>query len=277
MGACCTKTQKLDLTRLDLTEVFSDYIWNKLYPEDVGKLKAAMTRRSKCKVEIRWEYLQKTSSTEWHDRAQDIDKEPEEPVCMHFAHYENSTGEEQKFSFGAERETVSSATFEFLESYTIGKEASIEIGIPDYLKIGAGVNEEVTMEKSNSKTFETRLQWSINSDISVNVGQKTKAEMKIVEKKTLSDFTVVSKMSYNDTKETNRRRLPYVIRDKDDNVLSVGSILNLEAPFRGRLPEKCEMVTFEDGGRTMVIRVSGTCKSITWQEQHVKVESEKLP
>lgn len=299
-------THNEQMFNLNLEEILEKYTW-KRYKSDKGFIKNLFTRKSNYYVDIRWGYLEFTHKTTRFDIRPDVaDMVPAEiatssgssggksaakkspsrspggskEVILYKSDYENDTPLDQKYTFSTNRTTTTSTSIEFEETFTKGGEASIEISVPgDIVTVGAGLSGELTVTEKEGQTFEETLTWEVNTEINVAKGHKAEAVVVVSEKNSLADFEVKTTMSLPDGKD-----LPIAIRRRSDDAIEYVVIVNdLKAVFanyaEGR--RNIEILQNPDEKRKMmrhnvIFTTHGTCKSISWKNQHVEVHSVKF-
>lgn len=292
---------------VNLEEILEKYTW-KRYKSDKGFIKNLFTRKSNYYVDIRWGYLEFSHKTTRFDiRPDAADMVPTEiatssrpsggksgdkkspsrspggskEVILYKSDYVNDTPLEQKYTFSTTRTTTASTSIELEETFTKGGEASIEISVPgDIVTVGAGLSGELSVTETEGQTFEESLTWEVNTEINVDKGHKAEAVVVVSEKNSLADFEVKTTVSLPDGKD-----LPIAIRRRSDDAIEYVIIVNdLKAVFgsyaEGR--NNIDLVQNPDEKRKMmrydvIFTTHGTCKSISWKNQHVEVHSEALP
>lgn len=292
---------------VNLEEILEKYTW-KRYKSDKGFIKNLFTRKSNYYVDIRWGYLEFSHKTTRFDiRPDAADMVPAEiatssrpsggksgdkkspsrspggskEVILYKSDYVNDTPLEQKYTFSTTRTTTASTSIELEETFTKGGEASIEISVPgDIVTVGAGLSGELSVTETEGQTFEESLTWEVNTEINVDKGHKAEAVVVVSEKNSLADFEVKTTVSLPDGKD-----LPIAIRRRSDDAIEYVIIVNdLKAVFgsyaEGR--NNIDLAQNPDEKRKMmrydvIFTTHGTCKSISWKNQHVEVHSEELP
>lgn len=288
-----------DKFRVNLQELFEDYAWRR-FSARRNIFSRIFSRRSKYYIDIRWGFIEfKHETTRFKERPDAVDHTPaqvsvsgesgarEKPkvsrdVVLYKSDYENKTPLDQEYTFSSTRETTNSTTIEFQESYTKGGECNIEISVPgDLVTVGAGLSGELSVTKTESETFQTTTTWTVDTKVGVKKGHRAEAEVHVSERNSVADFEVKTTMKITDGKE-----LPIAIRRlSDDNVVHVVVVPDLLDVFYD-LVQKNQNVTkseYLDKSRktprkrhNVILYTRGTCKSISWKNQHVEVNSKRI-
>ena len=186
---------------------------------------------------------------------------------------------DQQFSFGTNKETKTSTSIEFTESYTKGKELSIQISVPnDIVTAGAKLNQTLSVSKREGETFEETKSWHVDTLINVKKGHKAVATVKVSENASFADFEVETTLSIREGKD-----LKVGIRKiKTGKIVFIADICDLGHVFRGVANDDLvKLVTVTDSTRNMIrhniiLKTRGTCKSVSWSTQQVEVRSEPM-
>ena len=290
MGTCCSTSlqNRVDLNHVDLQEVFGRYIWNVLLPMKIGKCRAKFLRRSRYNVEIKWEYLDQSSKTIFPE---DAPESQNIPVVLHHATFDNTSGKDQKFIFSTIKETKAVSTFSFSDVFSIGAKYSININLPIGVGLGAEITGSYSVTKGRSETFETRIQWDMHSEITVEDKTSAEADMQVLEQITSQPIVVITKFVFA---KKDDQRLPFVVKNKrTGKILFVGDIQILKAPLeyyyekrikKGAMPP---MVSFNEDPEkvkglvkvvknnrlddVIIFRTSGLSKITAWKNHHIMV------
>lgn len=285
--------------RVNLQDLFEEYAW-KRFTARRSILSRIFSRRSKYYIDVRWGYIEfKHETTRFEERPDAVDGTPAEisvsgeggakgspkiskDVILYKSDYENKTPLDQEYNFSSTRETTNSTTVEFQECYTKGGECNIEISVPgDLVTVGAGLSGELSVTETESETFETTTSWTVDTKINVKKGHKAEAQVHVSERNSVADFEVKTTMKIVDGKE-----LPIAIRRvSDDKIVHVVGVPDLQDVFFELEETNPNVETSEyiDNSRktprkrhNVIMYTRGTCKSISWKNQHVEVHSEKI-
>lgn len=288
-----------DKFRINLQELFEDYAWRR-FSARRNILSRIFSRRSKYYIDIRWGFVEfKHETTRFEERPDIVDRTPggisvsdesgargtpkiSRDVVLYQSDYENKTPLDQEYTFSSTRETTNSTTVEFQESYTKGGECNIEISVPgDLVTVGAGLSGELSVTKTESETFETKTSWTVDTKVGVKRGHRAEAQVHVSERNSIADFEVKTTMKITDGKE-----LPIAIRRlSDDKVVHVVVVPDLLDVFYD-LEQNNQNVTkseYLDKSRktprkrhNVILFTRGTCKSISFKNQHVEVNSKRI-
>lgn len=170
--------------------------------------------------------------------------------------FENNTKDPQVYTLKTERTTNSLCTYNLNRAYSYGKEISIKLN-PPYLEAGAGFQKEMRVEKMNEHTFMQQLTWSVDNQVSVPSGYKTKADLVILEKEYEGHFTRAIHYSGS---------INVMIQGKDNSgtmTADVTDIFDRDAGFQ-----------VENGVSTFICE--GACKCRYGVEQSVKLTQSQI-
>ena len=302
-----------DTLRVNLQDLFEEYAWKK-FTEDWNIIKRVFRRRSKYKIVIRWELLEfKHETTKFKDRLEAVNATPggasisgksgaecpmvSNDVVLYQAEYKNKTPLKQEYTFSSTRQTTSSTTVELHESYTMGHECNIEISVPgDVVTVGAGLSGNLSVSKIDQESFESTTTWTVDTKVEVESGHRAEAKVYVSERNSIADFEVKTTMKIVDGKD-----LPIVIRRvSDDKIVFVILLPDLEDVFgdlikkdekdekdknKEEKQKKFQSSKYIDNSElrsTPIYRheiitcTRGTCKSVSWRNQQVEVQSERM-
>nr|XP_022301434.1 uncharacterized protein LOC111109556 [Crassostrea virginica] len=302
----------VDTLRVNLQDLFEEYAWKK-FTEDWNIVKRVFRRRSKYYFGIRWELLEfKHETTKYDDRLEAVNATPggvsisgesgaksgcpmvSNDVVLYQAEYKNKTPLKQEYTFSSTRQTTSSTTVELHETYTKGHECNIEISVPgDAVTVGAGLSGNLSVSKIDQESFESTTTWTVDTKVEVESGHRAEAKVYVSERNSIADFEVKTTMKIVDGKD-----FPIVIRRmSDDKIVYVTYVRFLEDVFwdliqkdeedenKDKEPKKFQLSEYIDKSelRTVPLRrheiityTRGTCKSVSWKNQHVEVQSERM-
>ncbi|KAI8770807.1 uncharacterized protein LOC106058788 [Biomphalaria glabrata] len=157
--------------------------------------------------------------------------------------FNNDTAESQMYKFRFEKTRRTEISVSFQKGFTIGGKANFSIGIPKLLgdgNIGAEIEMQYQVSKSEGQTFEETMVMEATSDIKVGPKSCYTANVQLEEKSLNADFTVVTRMSIPQGKAP-----VYIKRKSDGEVVFVYNVKNLVDTFDKELvpcavPEKTE-------------------------------------
>ncbi|XP_060080813.1 uncharacterized protein LOC132560176 [Ylistrum balloti] len=286
---------------INIEDIIKEYTWNR-FRKSKHFLRRPFYRKSNYYIDINWGYLDfnhdtvrfdirpeststlpeeiASTSVESSPGKQSVDKDGSKNVVLYKSRYENKTPMDQQYTFSTTRETKASCNVEFQETYTKGAECNIEIKVPgDIVTIGAGLSGELAVTKTKSESFEETVTWEVNTQINVARGHTAEATVFVSERNSMADFEVKSTMSLPDGKD-----MPVAVRRISDDMVMYTDIINDLAPVFSEVAKKSqivELVKSKDQKRGMlrsnvILTTHGTCKSISWKNQHVHVNSEQV-
>jgi hypothetical protein len=286
--------------KLNLQELFEEYAW-KRFNNTRSVVSRIFKRRSKFYIDVRWGYVDfKHETTRFEERPDAVDVTPAEisvsgetnvkgspkaskDVILYQSDYENRTPMDQEYNFSSTRETTNSTTVELQESYTKGGECNIEISVPgDLVTVGAGLSGELCVTETETETFETTTSWTVDTKINVQKGHKAEAKVHVSERNSVADFEVKTTMKVIDGKEL----LIAIRRVSDDKLVHIVGVPDLLDVFYELVENNSnvESVEYLDKTRStprkrhkVILYSRGTCKSMSWKNQHVEVHSERIP
>ena len=221
-------------------------------------------------------------------------------VVLYQAEYKNKTPLKQEYTFSSTRQTTSSTTVELHESYTMGHECNIEISVPgDVVTVGAGLSGNLSVSKIDQESFESTTTWTVDTKVEVESGHRAEAKVYVSERNSIADFEVKTTMKIVDGKD-----LPIVIRRvSDDKIVFVILLLDLEEVFgdlikkdennennennenKDEKQKKFQSSEYIDNSELwstpiyrheIITYTRGTCKSVSWRNQQVEVQSERM-
>ncbi|OWF46264.1 uncharacterized protein LOC110455971 [Mizuhopecten yessoensis] len=284
---------------VNLEKIINDYTWNR-FRKTKHLLRRPFCRKSNYYIDINWGYADFKHDTVRFDirpystialpgeiatgsaeaspsKQQGVDKDGNKNVVLYKSKYENRTPLDQQYTFTTTRETKASCNVEFQETYTKGAECNIEIKVPgDIVTIGAGLSGELSVTKTKSETFEETITWEVNTQINVAKGHTAEATVVVSERNSMADFEVKSTMSLPDGKD-----MPVSVRRISDDAIVYTDIINDLAPVFSEVAKEnpnVELVKWKDQKRGMlrsnvILTTHGTCKSVSWKNQNVHVNS----
>ncbi|KAH3841955.1 uncharacterized protein LOC127878032 [Dreissena polymorpha] len=262
--------------QLNLQELVENYVWD-CFKCDLGFLKGIFYQRHKHYFDIRWGYVDFQHVTTKTDRPM-IRSVTKDKTELYFTEYQNKSNRDQKYTFSTTRETVATTKIELQENYTLGAETNIEIDLAGVVKIGGGVNGSVSVTNTKGEDFSETLNWNINTEIVVPKWNKARASLYVFEEPSITEFVVTTTLSLP------TGSLPVSIRRvKDDKIIKTYWIMNLHCLFSDKQKEdgivKCE--TKPVPGKSIddaivVIETRGTCRNVSWKNQHVEVQCERM-
>ncbi|KAL3880889.1 hypothetical protein ACJMK2_033095 [Sinanodonta woodiana] len=265
------------LPSINLKDYIEAYTW-KIFRENQGFFKRLFVSKCMHYVDIQWGYLQfkhKTNS----DEKDEISSSEQQDVQLFVSEYENKTPTPQNYTLSATRETRSSATVEIQKNYTLGGHMNLEIDLAKFGKIGADLNQSVSVTNTSGGTFEKTLTWTVDTEVRVNPWHKAKAIILVKESKKINKFEVKTTVSLPE------RHLPVAIRRKaDKRIIWVMWLTNITKIFDKHFMDDNNIRVVEEHLiDTNIIRedieltTCGVCKVVSWSNQFVQVESDKLP
>lgn len=290
---------------VNIEEILTDYTW-KRFRMTKPFLRRPFLRKQNYYVDINWGYIDFKHETISFDvrpdsastllaeiaspgssesppspsKQQSVAKDGSKNVVLYQSRYENRTPLDQQYTFTTTRETTASCTIEFQETYTKGAECNIELALPgDIVTIGAGLSGELSVTETKSESFEEKMSWEVNTQINVPKFHTAEATVFVSERNSMADFEVKTTMSLPDGKD-----MPISVRRRCDDVVVYTDIFNdFEHAFKvvaNKFPN-VELVDSKDEKRGMlrsnvVLTTFGTCKSISWKNQFVQVNSKKV-
>ena len=302
----------VDTLRVNLQDLFEEYAW-KEFTKDWNIVKRVFRRRSKYYFGIRWELLEfKHETTKYDDRLEAVNATPggvsisgesgaksgcpmvSNDVVLYQAEYKNKTPLKQEYTFSSTRQTTSSTTVELHETYTKGHECNIEISVPgDAVTVGAGLSGNLSVSNIDKESFESTTTWTVDTKVEVESGHRAEAKVYVSERNSIADFEVKTTMKIVDGKD-----LPIVIRRvSDDKIVYVTHVRYLEGVFwdliqkdeedenKDKEPKKFQLSEYIDNSELwtgplcrheIITYTRGTCKSVSWRNQHVEVQSERM-
>ena len=289
-----------DKYRINLQDLFEEYAWRR-FTARRSILSRLFSRRSKYYIDIRWGFIEfKHETTRFDERPDAVDTTPGEvsvsgesgaksgspkvskDVVLYRSDYENRTPMHQEYTFSSTRETTNSTTVELQESYTKGGECNIEISVPgDLVTVGAGLSGELSVSNTETESFTSTATWTVDTKIAVKSGHRAEATVHVSERNSIADFEVKTTMKITDGKE-----LPIAIRRlSDDKIVHVVIVPDLLDVFYDLVEKNQNVQSSEylDKSRKpnrkrheVIMYTRGTCKSISWKNQHVEVHSKRI-
>lgn len=267
--------------QINLQQLVEKYIWSK-YKSDVGFPKKYFLRKDRYYCDIRWGYVDFVHETTSSIRP-NTPGVGQKDVQLYFSEYENNTGHDQTYTFHTSRETTASTKVELQENYTVGAETNLEISLGEVVKFGGGVSGSMSITDTKGQEFSRTMSWDIDTEIKVPKWNKAKASLYVYEEPSIVDFTVKTTVAL----AAPSRRLPVTIRKRDDDEeVKTYWITNIECLFDSKLTggdtPKVKLETrliegTENMGEVIAILTTrGVCRNISWQNQHVKVECERI-
>lgn len=286
--------------KLNLQDLFEEYAWRR-FNDTRNVFSRMFNRRSKFYIDVRWGYIEfKHETTRFEERPDVVDVTPAEisvsevsdvkgspkaskDVILYQSDYENRTPMDQEYNFSSTRDTTNSTTVELQENYTKGGECSLEISVPgDLVTVGAGLSGSLSVTKTETETFETTTSWTVDTKINVRKGHRAEAKVHVSERNSVADFEVKTTMKVIDGKEL----LIAIRRVSDDKLVHIVGVPDLLDVFY-KLVEtnpNVEKLEYLDKSRStprkrhkVILYSRGTCKSMSWKNQHVEVHSERIP
>ncbi|GAB1597632.1 uncharacterized protein LOC115210375 [Argonauta hians] len=177
------------------------------------------------------------------------------------ANFENRTEKKQNHSLKTERRTKSMCTVTIEKGYSMGMSFQLKLAPPNpIIEANAGFNGSLTVSKKDEETFEEELVWTVDSEVSVPPGYRTRANLEIREEEYVGTFT----------SETRFQGLIHVnLRSKKDNseiktmTIPVVDVFTADKGFR-----------IEKKSSTFVN--TGQCRCRFGIEQNLSLREEKL-
>ncbi|XP_052796769.1 uncharacterized protein LOC128229121 [Mya arenaria] len=264
--------------QINLQELIEKYAWD-CFQDDMGFIRGIFNRKPKFYFDIRWGYLDFSHRTESKERPV-TGKVNQRNVELYYSEYENKTNTKQSYTFSTSRETTATTRIELQENYTIGAETNLEVDLAGIVKFGGGVNGSLSVTETKGQEFTETLTWNIDTNVVVPRWNRARATLFVYEQPSILDFTVTTTLSLPKTS------LPVSIRRKrDDKIVKTYYIMNLNAIFAEfnkkhikkdeSTPIKIETRPVEGSSIDEVIAVitsRGTCKNVSWKNQHVRVQ-----
>ncbi|XP_053399342.1 uncharacterized protein LOC123557053 [Mercenaria mercenaria] len=300
--------------QVNLKELVEDYTW-RCYKRDQGFFRKRFLRRSHYVFDIRWGYVdfkhvtnrddkksnveqstafgtdtsegtisdtQETAiDAEMREHVSQIDETNKKDIELYFSEYENRTSTPQTYTFTAARTTTKSTKFEIQENYTLGAETNLEINLAEVVKIGGSVSGSVSVTETKAQEFLKTLSWNLDTQINVPSWNKAKASLYVYEIPSKSKFLVKTTISLP------ARDLPVTIRRvKDGKEVHTEWISDLAVLFDDDyikrssveiVPQKVKDNYGDDVIENQVVLTTrGICRIVSFQNQHVKVECQKI-
>lgn len=282
---------------INIEEILKEYAW-KRFVKTKRLFVRPFTRKCNYYVDINWGYLEFKHVTQRFDIRPDttntlpeevesssvspgkqgVDKDGSKNVVLYKSKYENKTPLDQQYTFSTTRETKASCTVELQESYTKGADCNIEISVPgDIVTIGAGLSGELAVTKTKSESFEETITWEVNTQINVAIGHTAEATVFVSERNSMADFEVQTTMSLPDGKD-----MPIAIRRvSDDSIVYTDYVNDLAHVFTDVAENQDHIVKLEKSRdnkrgqlrKNVIFTTHGTCKSVSWKNQDVNVQS----
>jgi len=110
------------------------------------------------------------------------------------AHFTNDTKMCQVYTLKTERRTKSTCNISMEKCYTIGFSLDIKLCPPNpIIEANAGFKGEMSVNKTDSQTFEEELVWSVDNQIKVPKYHSTKADLVLKEDEYTSHFRCETK------------------------------------------------------------------------------------
>ena len=161
------------------------------------------------------------------------------------------------------------------------------------MTVGAGLSGNLSVSKIDKESFESTTTWTVDTKVEVESGHRAEATVYVSERNSIADFEVTTTMKIVDGKN-----LPIVIRRvSDDKIVYVILLPDLEAVFwdlikkdekdenKDEKPKKFQSSEYIDNSELrskpvyrheIITNTRGTCKSVSWRNQHVEVQSERM-
>ncbi|XP_052794677.1 uncharacterized protein LOC128227838 [Mya arenaria] len=263
--------------QINLQELIEEYVWS-CFQDDLGCIRGIFNRKPKFYFDIRWGYLDFTHRTESKERPV-TGNVNQRNVELYYSEYENKTNTKQSYTFSTSRETTATTSIELQENYTIGAETNLEVDLAGIVKFGGGVNGSLSVTETKGQEFTETLTWNIDTNVVVPRWNRARATLFVYEQPSILDFTVTTTLSLP------KKTLPVSIRRKrDDKIVKTYYITNLNAIFAEYNQKhgtdekrivKIETRPVEGSSIDEVIAVitsNGTCKNVSWKNQHVQVQ-----
>ena len=194
--------------------------------------------------------------------------------------YENATYTDQKYTLITHKETKKTVSVEFSKGFTKGTTTSIAIPTPDGIpSVGAGTSDTLSVTKSKGQTFEETMSWDVNTEITVGKGQRLTATLAVSEDTKMIDFEVETTMKIIDG-ECLSVTLRRVSNGESVQVFSIADLETVFAKLKdtsGGIIKALPTYTYNNIIKSSVVLVThGTCKSVSWRNQQVKVNCDRL-
>ena len=296
-----------DTLRVNLQDLFEEYAWKK-FTEDWNIIKRVFRRRSKYNIDIRWELLEfKHETTKFKDRLKAVNATPggvsisgesgaecpmvSNDVVLYQAEYKNKTPLKQEYTFSSTSQTTSSTTVELHEGYTMGHKCNIEISVPgDVVTVGAGLSGKLSVSNIDKESFESTTTWTVDTKVEVESGHRAEAKVYVSERNFIADFEVKTTMKIVDGND-----LPIFIRRVSNDMIDhIIFLHDLEDVFldlikkdenKDEKNKKFQSSEYVDDHslwnnpiyrHEIITYTRGTCKSVSWKNQHMEVQSQRM-
>ena len=281
--------------RTNLEELFDEYAW-KRFNKKRCIVSRIFSRRSKYYVDVRWrsiEFTHETKNFTERSEASNTTRGGEaipaensaivsKDVVLYQTDYKNETPVDQEYTFSSTRVTTSSTTIELQDNYTTELTWKFEVKVPGN-NVTAGVDASNTLSFSSMEreSFESSTTWTVDTKIKVNSGYRAEAKVCVSERYSIADFKVETTMKIADGKD-----LPIAIRRVSDNeIVHVMVVPDLREVFHDIMKTNKNITSLEYWDESVqtakkrykiIMHMHGTCKSTSWKNQHVEVNSVKI-
>ncbi|CAI9721542.1 Hypothetical predicted protein [Octopus vulgaris] len=177
------------------------------------------------------------------------------------ANFENRTDHVQKHSLKTERRTKSTCTLKTEKAYSIGSSFQLKLVPPNpVIDANAGFHGSLNVSKMDEETFEEELVWAVDSQVSVQPGYKTSANLVIREEEYIGSFT----------SETSFQGLIHVtLRNKKDQSEMKTMTIPVTQVFTAEKGFTCD-------GVSSIFVNTGECRCRFGIEQKLTLAEEKL-